>query len=81
MNADNKYIYKRYQCEDGRTLELTKEEFEGIVEVFRLLVAQDNRLKASKNQLDSSNLSLRQAETDKIIEPVKSLFPGEKRIG
>lgn len=36
-------IYKRYQQPNGSVLELTKKEFDSVVEVFRMLAKQDQK--------------------------------------
>jgi len=33
-----KKVYKRYQYPDGRVVEFTKEEFDQVVDVFRILI-------------------------------------------
>lgn len=42
--ADSDAIFKRYTLADGRTLEVTKDEFEAIVSVFEALLIQSKKL-------------------------------------
>jgi uncharacterized protein YndB with AHSA1/START domain len=49
-------IFKRYEYPNGEVLELTKSEFDRVVEVFRMLDAQDQRLARQRKQQLSSNI-------------------------
>ena len=43
--------YRSYQLPDGTILEVTKEEFNNVVEVFRMLWNQDQKLRAQAGEL------------------------------
>lgn len=48
-------IYKRYVYSNGDVLELTKSEFDRVVELFRMLDEQDRKLERQRKQRLSSN--------------------------
>jgi len=41
---DGEVIYKEYKYPNGEILQLTKEEFDRVVDIFRMLDAQDRKL-------------------------------------
>ena len=41
---DGEIIYKEYKYPNGEILQLTKEEFERVVDIFRMLDAQDRKI-------------------------------------
>jgi hypothetical protein len=48
-------IYKRYVYPNGETLELTKSEFDRVVDLFRILNEQDRKLE--RQQQSGSNIA------------------------
>lgn len=52
---NHKSIYKRYVYPNGEVLELTKPEFDHVVELFRMLDEQDRKLEKQRQQERSSN--------------------------
>lgn len=51
----NELIYKRYVYPNGEVLELTKSEFDCLVDLFRMLDEQDRKLEQQRQQERSSN--------------------------
>lgn len=59
QNADN-VIYKKYASTSGDVLELSKEDFDRIVELFKILYKQDQKLElpqAKSMQFEHAALS------------------------
>lgn len=47
-------IFKRYTYPNGEALELTKSEFDRVVELFRVYDEQDRKLEREKHKLSSN---------------------------
>ncbi len=45
VSAPDGAIYKEYRYPNGEVLQLTKDEFDNVVEIFRILIRQDNKLR------------------------------------
>ena len=45
VSAPDEAIYKEYLYPNGEVLQLTKDEFDNVVEIFRILIRQDNKLR------------------------------------
>ena len=46
-------IYKQYHTTDGSVMNLTREEFERLVTVFKMLLNQDEKLRANSAKVQS----------------------------
>jgi hypothetical protein len=44
VREDGQAVFKEYVLSDGEILQVTKEEFERVVDVYRLLAAQDSKM-------------------------------------
>lgn len=49
-------VYKRYKYPNGEILELTKLEFDRVVDLFRMLDEQDRKIERQRKQRLSSNM-------------------------
>ena len=55
-------IFKRYVYPNGEVLELTKSEFDRVVDLFRMLDEQDRKLQRQFKQQRSSNTAVSPGE-------------------
>jgi len=60
-NVDEKFIYKKYVYPSGEVLKLSREDFNCVVELFKIFYRQDQKQKlhpATSIQFEHSDFSL-----------------------
>ena len=70
MESEDK-IYKRYPYPNGEFLDLTREEFDNVVSIFRMLHAADQSLQNKKQFESLSHQASDNKEKRKTLEPDK----------